>query len=288
MSQVLTRRGRRHGVRHRRELVGIAPGPEGRSYSLRGTGGEDLIDIDTLVQMRERTEAYWNAEVRSDEFQALAQGKEIGHRIADFVDERTTAMLREAFPTRQELGTNGRPRPRSMGDVWIQSQGIYNPVNVKAGEAGKNGQPNMVSLTKLLDTLLARQIDSYYLLIVKMRIEGFPATAEVPDEALERAEIVPNVYLVDMLDYLPFVTFDSGPGQAMLKEKQFYDAVDSGWVPPEQPLAEKVRLLVELLEDGDRRLIVNRQRKMDRIRAAVDVYASTDGHVVTQDGLDLG
>lgn len=165
---------------------------------------------------------------------------------------------------------------------------MYNPINVKAGEAGKQGQPNMVSLTKLLDALMNRQIDSYYLLIVKMRLESAPASAEISESELNPDEIVPNVYFVDMLDYLDFVTFDSGPGQTMLKEKQFYKARDAGFIPPALTLADKVSRLIDLLEDGDRRLIENRYRKMERLRQAFFDYQMLGRHTVDQKGLILG
>lgn len=244
--------------------------------------GDDLVRVQTL------TEAFWNAEVKTDRFRALFAGKEIGHRIADYVDERTTAMLQSEFPVLHEVDGKGRPRARSMGDVWLHSGGMYNPINVKAGEAGKNGQPNMVSLTKLLDALLERQIDSYYLLIVKMRLASAPASMDVDERQLTPDQIVPNVYLVDMLDYLDYITFDSGPGQTMLREKQFYEAYDARVVPPKLDLPGKVNKLIFLLEDGDRRLIENRQKKMARLRAAFLAYEHRGTHIVDQKGLDLG
>lgn len=238
--------------------------------------------------MKTLTEDYWRNEVQTDQFRSLFAGKEIGHRIADYVDEHTTRMLEASFRTVHQLDAQGRPRARSMGDVWVHSGGIYNPVNVKAGEAGKNGQPNMVSLTKLLDALLKHQIDSYYLLIVKMRLESVPASADVPDSELAPDEIAANVYLVDMLDYLDYVTFDAGPGQTMLREKQFYEAADAGWQPAQQTIGDKVSRLIDLLEDGDRRLIENRARKMERLRASFLAYQDAGLIDVNQEGLNLG
>lgn len=226
--------------------------------------------------------------VRTEEFRALFSGKEIGHRIADYVDERTTQMLEESFTAVHELDSAGRVRARSMGDLWLQSGGIYNPINVKAGEAGKNGQPNMVSLTKLLDALLRHQIDSYYLLIVKMRLSSVPASAEVPESRLTPDEIAANVYLVDMLEYLDYITFDAGPGQTMLRERQFYEAADSGWRPPKQTIGNKVSRLIDLLEDGDRRLIENRRKKMERLRAGFLEYQARGALEVHQEDLNLG
>lgn len=247
-----------------------------------------MITDQDLVKIKQLAQIYWDKEVRAQEFRAIFAGKEIGHRIADYVDERTTGMLEEALPTARQLDSSGRPRARSMGDLWVRSNGIYNPINVKAGEAGKNGQPNMVSLTKLLDALLNHWIDSYYLLIVKMRLSSVPASVEVESAQLVPDHIVPNIYLVDMLDYLDFVTFDAGPGQSMLKEKPFYEAVDSGWFPARLTIAEKVSRLIDLLEDGDRRLIENRRKKMERIRADFASYQRRTSFIVNQEKLNLG
>lgn len=238
-----------------------------------------MITPSDLKVIEELTRKFWEQQVKTEEFHGLFQGKEIGHRIADYVDERTTAMLEKEFEVVHEVDSQGKKRARSMGDVWIKSGGIYNPVNVKAGEAGKNGQPNMVSLTKLIDAILSEEIDSYYLLIVKMELSIGKDDGRI---------ITPRVYLVDMLDYLNFITFDSGPGQSMLKEKQFYDAFASGFQPEALTLAQKLQKMIDLYEDGNRRLLENRQKKLDRIRAKVRAYALRDSHVVDQGGMRLG
>lgn len=238
-----------------------------------------MITPSDLKVIEELTRKFWEQQVKTEEFHGLFQGKEIGHRIADYVDERTTAMLEKEFEVVHEVDSQGKKRARSMGDVWIKSGGIYNPVNVKAGEAGKNGQPNMVSLTKLIDAILSEEIDSYYLLIVKM---------ELSVDQNNGRFITPRVYLVDMLDYLSFITFDSGPGQSMLKEKQFYDAFANGFQPEAMTLAQKLQKMIDLYEDGNRRLIENRQKKLDRIRAKVRAYVLRKSHVVDQGGMRLG
>ena len=247
-----------------------------------------MIGPETARRILEVATEYWTEAVQEGAFVTLASGKEIGHRIADFVDEKTTALLETQFETKREVTASGRPRPRSMGDLWLGDNGIFHPVNVKAGEAGKNGQPNMVSLTKLLEALLKRHIDSYYLLIVKMTMPGVPAAAELPAEDLDVSQIVPHVYFVDMLEHLEFITFDAGPGQAMLKEKQFYAAFGCGQVSAPMSVMEKVSHLAALMEDGDRRLIENRRRKMDRLRKDVENYMLQPTHEVDQAGVKLG
>lgn len=238
-----------------------------------------MITPSDLKEIEELTRKFWEQQVKTKKFHDLFQGKEIGHRIADYVDEETTSMLEKEFEVVHEVDHQGKKRARSMGDIWLKSGGIYNPVNVKAGEAGKNGQPNMVSLTKLIDAVLGEKIDSYYLLIVKMELSIDQDNGRL---------ITPRVYLVDMLDYLNFITFDSGPGQSMLKEKQFYDAVANGFQPEATTLAQKLQKMIDLYEDGDRRLRENRKKKLDRIRAKVRAYTLRKSHVVDQGGMRLG
>lgn len=231
-----------------------------------------MIDEATGREIAEATQAYWNEQVNSDAFTVLAAGKEIGHRIADLVDEQTTELLAARFEARFEVGADGTRRPRSMGDIWLESGGIFNPLNVKAGEIGKNGQPNMVSLKKLLVALLRRQIDSYYLLIVKMSLS-------------EPRRV--RVYFVDILKYLHFTTFDSGPGQIMLREREFYEAMEKGPAPSASTMREEIATLLTMLEDADVRLVRNRKKKLDAIRRQLDDYDGVGGHVVDQGPLGL-
>ena len=232
-----------------------------------------MITRTTGEDIAQKTREFWMHQVNSVAFTALAAGKEIGHRIADRVDEETTSLLEEHYETKFEVDRTGRRRARSMGDIWLKSEGIYNPINVKAGEIGKNGQPNMVSLGKLLTALLTRQIDSYYLLIVKMRL------AEPRDV---------RVYFVDMLKYLNFTTFDSGPGQIMLREREFYAAIERREAPSARTMREEIAKLSEMLEDADRRLFLNRQRRVAAIRKHLTDYDGLGGHVVDQGRLGLG
>lgn len=193
---------------------------------------------------------YWMAHVRDRAFTELIVGKEPGHRMADYVDDKTTAVLKVNFDTRYEGDSKGAIKKRSMGDIWTRSRGIYNPINIKSGLMGMNGQPNLVSMQKLLDYLFNRWIDAYYLLIVK-----FEDT---------RTRITPHVYMIDLLDWLDFVTYDAGPGQIMLREQEFYSAFDSNHMPQEKSIHEKVGVLFNLSDAQIRNLIANRERRLAR------------------------
>ncbi|MDA8069126.1 MAG: hypothetical protein M0T77_11025 [Actinomycetota bacterium] len=246
-----------------------------------------MIDLETRKAVQELASDYWRERVKTPEFRAMASGKEIGHRIADYVDEHTAAKLFAELDVKHEVDNAGRVLARSMGDLWLKSSGIYNPVNVKAGIV-TTGQPNLVSLTKLLDRLLAHQIDSYDLLIVKMSIPGVSDDAGSADEGSTPADIGCAVHFVDMLDFLDHVTFDAGPGQVMLKEREFYPALESGYRPSERGLPEKVTACMDLMEDGIARLLKNREKRMVKLRAEVKAFMDGGAFVVNQSELRLG
>lgn len=210
--------------------------------------------------IQNRTSQFWRSHARDTAFLEITRGKEVGHRIADYVDDRTTALLKVDFDTRYEADNKGLPRKRSMGDVWLAGSGIFNPVNVKAGLQDMNGQPNLVSMQKLLDYILNRWIDSYYLLIVKFSLGE---------------QVRSRTVMVDMLDWLDFVAYDAGPGQIMLRERDFFDAVDNGHRPPARTMAQKVDSLFRRFEAGVEALVKNRNTRLKRQRKKFDDFGAT-------------
>jgi hypothetical protein len=229
-----------------------------------------MIDDAMRTQIIRITDEYWTKHVREATFVDLVRGKEPGHRMADHVDDKTASLLKVAFDTRYEADARGRLKARSMGDVWIRSSDMYNPVNVKAGEQGKKGQPNLVSMQKLLDYIFKRWIDSYYLLIVKFRL----------DQPIQH-----NVYLIDLLDWLDFVAFDAGPGQIMLRENDFYSAYESGNQPPACTIAAKVEKLFARFEEAIRNLLNNREKRLQRQRSLFKSFSMADDFTVDQSGM---
>jgi hypothetical protein len=217
-----------------------------------------LVTAETLT--------YWKGEVARPIFTGIAQGKEIGHKLADLVDEKTTALLTVNHLIRHEYSATGNKRARSMGDLWLEDGGIYHPVNVKTGIVGAEGQPNLVSMKKILDGITHRLIDSYYLLIVKISIRP--------------KGIEPHVYFIDMLDWLDFLTFDSGPGQIMLKAKAFFVAYETRKVE-RLAVKEKLKTLMALYEDGERRLQENRAHDLKLYRKAAEAFLNADQYTVT-------
>lgn len=206
------------------------------------------------------TNTHWATHVHDAGFADLIAGKEKGHRIADYVDDRTCALLKVNLDTREEGDRYGGKKKRSMGDIWIRSGDIYNPINVKSGLQGMRGQPNVVSMQKLLDYIMKRWIDSYHLLIVKFDLS---------------ADITHKLYFIDVLDWIDFITYDAGPGQIMLREQDLYDELDAERAPTDRTIFEKVAALFELFERQLQALFANRQDRLDRQRALSREFQNT-------------
>ena len=217
------------------------------------------MGISAEVQSRivSATNAHWADHVHDAGFAELLEGKEQGHRLAHYVDDRTCALLKVNLDTRYEGDRNGQVKKRSMGDIWVRSQGIFNPINVKSGLQDMRGQPNVVSMQKLLDYLLRRWIDSYHLLIVKFDLS---------------AGISHKLYFIDVLDWIDFITYDAGPGQIMLREQDLYSELDSNGVPPSRTVFEKVDALFKLFERQLQALFANRQERLDRQRSLTTAF----------------
>lgn len=211
------------------------------------------IDTELQEKVRHLADNYWKRHVGDRGFSEIIDGKEPGHRMADYVDDKTTALLKVELDTRYEGNANGSVKKRSMGDIWVSSRGIYNPINVKSGLQDMRGQPNVVSMEKLLNYLFRCWIDSYYLLVIKFDVS-------------KPSDITYQTYFFDLLDWTDFVTYDAGPGQIMLKEQDFYDAYESGPARPRRSMQEKVERLFSLFEQQVEALFQNRRKRLRRQR----------------------
>jgi hypothetical protein len=98
-----------------------------------------MLSPETIASITRETSEYWTHEATRPEILGIAQGKEIGHKLADIVDEKTTALLTVKYITTHQRDAQGRKRARSMGDLWLLDGGIYHPVNVKTGCVGAEG-----------------------------------------------------------------------------------------------------------------------------------------------------
>ena len=241
-----------------------------------------MLDKQLREEICTHTQTFWDQEVKQPKFVELAASKkEFGHSAANSVDKVTADFLSRRYDIYFQHGKDNTERSRSMGDLWIRENGVSHPINIKTGKVSvgtgkiKWGQPNMTAMVKLLNALLAEQIDSYYLLIIKFAMSE---TESVP--------ITPTVYFVDMLDYLGCMTFDAGPGQIMMREKAFYDAV-AGAYPPASSTETKIAKLLEMYPDGVERLRNNRLATLSNLQDKHNDYKGRSVHSLDQSGLKL-
>ena len=229
-----------------------------------------MIDAETQQLVVDATTELWEIQSTYAAFLSAFQGKERGHRIADLVEELTVTHLEGTFDVKHEL-RGGSRRARSMGDLWLGSSDMYNPINVKAGVYGVGGQPNLVSLAKLTEALLDHLIDSYYLLFVKF-------TDTNPPKA--------DVELINLLGYLEFVHFDSGTGQMMLRADRFMKRMETGESDVEASVSDALARLLDMRREGDQNLAENRAKKLAALEKKAAAFDPRLG--IDQRGLELG
>jgi hypothetical protein len=232
----------------------------------------------TQKEIIKATEALWRAKCSSPELAAyLNRKKEKGHGLADWVEEQTVEMLEAHFGPRathqlDPKTKDGERRARSMGDIWIESGGIFNPVNIKTGvkKPGRStGQPNLVSLRKLTEAVYRHWIDSYYLLFVHF-VADDPPTSQVA--------------LADLLHIVQdYAHFDSGTGQLMLKAGKFDDPPEPIYVVVDRQTAIDRLLLIR--KEGDRSLMENRAATLAETIEKVEDF-DPDAEI-DQEGLGL-
>ena len=225
-----------------------------------------MISSSKIQEIKEKVAEFWEDSERIKQVANLSQGKESGHRIADFVDEKTTSFIHALYEAAFERDKNGEKTKRSMGDLWIKENNIYHPINIKTGMSN-SGQPNMVAMRKLLKCLLQNQIDSYYLLMIKFISGGADA---------------PKIYFVDMLDYVEYLSFDSGPGQIMLKSDAFFRDYESLNIAS-RTLLTKAEYLIDMLKDADHRLFINREQKREELIQMINKYKSQKDYSISAD-----
>lgn len=222
-----------------------------------------MLNRSTQKRMVEVVQRTWDQQCEVGKLDGfMRRKKERGHALANYVEEHSATALKEAFGARATfgLGKDGETVERGMGDIWIESGGMFNPVNIKSGvrEPGRatRGHPNLVALKRLTKALANKWIDSYYLLFVRI-------TAATP--------VVANVQLVDLLHIIEdYVGFNSGPGQLMLKAARFDEPPPPtyGVVPTEPMLA----YLKALRERSNERFFAAREKELREINELIAVF----------------
>lgn len=233
-----------------------------------------VLSHETVHAVRAATESFWAAHTTDPAFLAIATGKEVGHRIADYVDDVTCAHLAESFVCAQEHDPRGAVVGRSMGDTWIRDHGIFHPVNVKTGLVGSESRPNIVSLKKVATALAERRIDSYWLLFVKVDVRA----ASGPTA---------HVDLVNLFDFLDYVAYDAGTGQMMLKAKEFIAARTQDRPGRRVDARTALAWLSATNEAADRRLVEERRRKSAALQIKINAYITSPDAPVDQTALHL-
>ena len=83
-----------------------------------------------------------------------------------------------------------------------------------------------------------------------------------------------------MLDYLDYLSFDSGPGQIMLQSESFFGDIETQ-ASVVRSFPEKADYLMNMLEDGDRRLIKNRKQKREELRGMIERYKCRENFAIS-------
>jgi hypothetical protein len=134
-------------------------------------------------------------------------------------------------------------------------------------------------LKKLLQKLATRQIDSYYLFVIK-----FIRTN--PTETLQHNfNYKTKVCFFNLLDYLKYTNYDAGPGQIMLKEKDFYSGFDQNNLLPHLDLADVLTNLLNMQKDALATLISNRNADLESSEQLIKEFVIDNP--LNQDELDL-
>lgn len=224
-----------------------------------------MLKQHTLQEIENDVNNYWHSNM--DSLIDRLEGKEQGHKVADYVDDKTSAHIYADYNAAFERNKNGEKKSRSMGDIWIKDNEIFHPVNIKSSVTGSNGQPNMVSMHKLVNNIIAHRIDSYYLLIVKL------------DQMKGKWET--SIHFLDMLNMLDYITFDAGPGQIMLKATSFYNDLDVIKKRKNNDTThQKVKKLYKIMLDGEERLVINRKRRLSVAKKNISAFLSESDFIL--------
>ncbi len=238
-----------------------------------------MISDKDILSLEKAVDKYWadvlSTEKNNREFYNIATGKEGGHQLSDRVDQLTTAFISKAYPLQSGYQKKkGKIISRSMGDIWFKNkQNEWNPINVKTGLTGSEGQPNIVSLKRVMTSIMDHTMDSYYILLVKFQVD--PVAKKISH----------SVHLTDILNWLSLpdgdnvVAFDSGPGQTMLKAKKFFDLLSRGVKPKKLTVQNKMDLLMVMYREGEKRLRENRARDLKKFETCYKRFATVASNV---------
>jgi hypothetical protein len=185
-----------------------------------------MISITRINQIKSIIESDQRFQLRVNESLSF-HGKEGGHSGASPMEDVISQILVEKCGGRFAEGD------RELGDVYIGND-IFNIKfgYVKYTKKGNHryGQPNMCAMNRILSRFVKKgEIDSYYIIKVKLNKYGY------------------SVNIFDMFDIIDLITWNSGTGQIMLKESDFYklESIDTT-----KDISVKRKLIADLYIKG--------------------------------------
>ena len=179
-------------------------------------------------------------------------GKERGHSNASPMED----VIREIII--EKMAGNDTKKDRALADVILDG----NLINVKFGSPKKNksgnykyGQPNMCAMNRIIDLFYKKdKIDSYYIIKVNLSSHGSSQY---------------SLHVFDMLDYIDYLVWNSGTGQIMLKESEFYRDVDN--FIPNFTIEEKKKKIKALYDEGmEKHILLRVQQYLNKTDKAIE------------------
>lgn len=234
-----------------------------------------LIQIKNQIAIKNDIAEFINQEILTNETlrESILSGKEAGHSIASHIDVETSRwLLGKGYPIKYEIDPKTQEKiTRSFGDIWIKESGHYNPINIKTGliSSTGSGSSNMTSMNRLKDDFLSGNITAYYLAIIKFEVS-------------ETNEITPRVYFIDALNFIDYLSYNMGPGQIMMKEKELYKVLETNpglTLTKEEKISKLKDLYTKGIEEGARKL-----KEMQDGLADFDAVLSTSAKHVCEEG----
>ncbi len=183
---------------------------------------------------KERIEEIKNAIESDDRFHNRVnesqsfQGKEKGHSGASQMEDIITEILID------KCGGTSPKQSRELGDTYVDGN-IFNTkfgyTETDAKGNHKYGQPNMCSMKRIMKGFIQEEeMDSYYIIKVKLNETGY------------------SIHIFDMLNIIEMLTWNSGTGQIMLKESEFYKNIDT--IDKEKTIQQKKDEICKLWKKG--------------------------------------
>jgi len=159
--------------------------------------------------------------------------KEQGHKFYQIAEEYIRDKLVEQFNAKIPK------KARDIADVVV----FGTPVNIKFGISENFGRPNLVSMNRLINLSSESELSQY--IILKIKVFS-------PEKI--------SVSTVDILSNLNLVSYNAGPGQTMLKEKQYYQHLEANKFNFGVSKKERNTQLEYMYLDGLENLQINRDK----------------------------